>query len=261
LTPGTSGKDFDALARRYTTYVPWERRLAREIPFLEKQLLEIDAHRVLDCACGPGRHAVALAKKGLEVTGLDTSPEMLGLAEAHAREQNTNVRFVEGRFETLSEAVEDGFDAVLCLGNSLSAAEDLEAVQSAMPQFAAVLRPGGVIITQTVDFSVAAPGPVTSDAVRSAEVDGSEVLFVKSFVRVGEKIFVHWVTLEQDGEKWDSEVTFHSMTTIEPDRLLELLGSAGFSPVRTYGDYAGNAFVRGVSRDLIAVGTKSARER
>ncbi len=52
---------FDRIASRYERYVPWKPRLDREIPFLEAKLRSVNATEVLDCACGPGRHAVALS--------------------------------------------------------------------------------------------------------------------------------------------------------------------------------------------------------
>ena len=194
---GAAGDLFERLATRYERYVPWETRLAREIPFLENKLRAVGARRVLDCACGPGRHAVALARRGFDVTGLDVSGEMLALARGHASDEAVQVDFVEGRFESLTEAFDTPFDALLCLGNSLSAAENLEVLESAVRQFALVLRPGGLAITQTVDFAVAAPHPVTPSPVREVTDGGQEILFVKSFVRSGEQIAIHWVSLEK----------------------------------------------------------------
>ncbi len=36
--------------------------------------------RILDVACGTGEQAIMLAKAGIEVTGIDLSPAMLGVA-------------------------------------------------------------------------------------------------------------------------------------------------------------------------------------
>lgn len=37
--------------------------------------------KILDLACGPGRHAVELTKKGFDVTGLDFDKQFLNLAQ------------------------------------------------------------------------------------------------------------------------------------------------------------------------------------
>src|SRR3982751_4056816 len=40
----------------------------------------------LDLACGPGRHAITLAKRGFGVTAVDLSPTLLAFAASQARE-------------------------------------------------------------------------------------------------------------------------------------------------------------------------------
>ena len=252
-----SSDPFDRLAGRYERYVPWGPRLAREVPFLDDELRSADVRNVLDCACGPGRHALALAQKGYDVTGLDASPEMLERARRLAQEEKLEVPFVEGRFETIPTDLHSKFDALICLGNSLTAADDEPALREVVGQFAAVLKPGGVVITQTVDFSVIAKETVTPAPMRHVEEDEGEYLFVKSFVRAGERVFIHWVSLENQNGQWSSEVTCREVFAVNPESLLEMFRSSGFSRVETYGDYGRHPFVKGSSRDLIVVARRS----
>ncbi len=51
----------------------------REVEALVR-LLGIDSGSVLDLCCGPGRHSVALAKRGFEVTGVDLQPALIAKA-------------------------------------------------------------------------------------------------------------------------------------------------------------------------------------
>lgn len=249
---------FDRVANRYEQYVPWESRLAREIPFLTARLRSAGAKRVLDCACGPGRHAVALAREHFEVTGLDASPEMLALARAHARDAQLDIPFIEGRFESLPEKLHGRFDGLLCLGNSLSAAKSSEGLGAVVGQFAAALRPGGIAMTQTVDFSVAAKDDVTPTPARFIREGDNELVFVKSFLRVGDHLCIHWTSLEKRGEDWVSEVTCREVTPVDPALLQEAFGRAGFTRIDAFGDYAGHPFVQGESRDLVLVAHRGA---
>ncbi len=253
-----AGDLFDRSAS-YERYVPWQPRLAREIPFLESKLRSVNAKEVLDCACGPGRHAVALAQKGFKIVGLDASSEMLMRAASHAGDESVELELVEGRFETLPPSFAGRFDALICLGNSLSAAGDPAVIEEVVRQFAFALRPGGVAITQTVDFSVAAREPVTASPAKHVCDDHGESLFVKSFVRVGKQVFIHWVSLEKSDGEWRSDVTLREITVVEPRFLQEAFSRSGFSSVESYGAYSGSAFEPGSSRDLILVARREGR--
>lgn len=55
---------------------------AQEVAFLVEELGLEPGMRVLDVGCGPGRHAVALAERGIEVHGVDISQRFVDLAVA-----------------------------------------------------------------------------------------------------------------------------------------------------------------------------------
>ena len=57
-------------------------------------LVNLGEGDVLDLACGPGRHAVALAKEGFRVTGVDLSPFLLQKAISLARTESVDVEWV-----------------------------------------------------------------------------------------------------------------------------------------------------------------------
>jgi SAM-dependent methyltransferase len=71
------------------------------------------ASRVLDLACGLGRHAHALADLGYRVVGLDINPVALDLARA----AGGNVDYILGDMRVL-DSVPGEFDAVICLWQS-----------------------------------------------------------------------------------------------------------------------------------------------
>jgi SAM-dependent methyltransferase len=58
------------------------------------RLTGLDGGTVLDLCCGPGRHAVALAKRGFAVTAVDRTPFLLDHARARAARANQRVEFV-----------------------------------------------------------------------------------------------------------------------------------------------------------------------
>ena len=77
-------------------------------------LAPLEGRRVLDVGTGTGRAAIALAKRGAVVTGVDASAEMLQVAERRASEAGTSVTFARGDAHHL-EFPDRSFDAVVCL--------------------------------------------------------------------------------------------------------------------------------------------------
>jgi SAM-dependent methyltransferase len=99
--------------------------------------------RVLDCACGTGCNAAALARRGFTVTAADASEAML----VDARRRMAGLApVVRCSWLDLPETFPDPFDAVVCTGNSLIHAADERSRIDALSGMAAVLRPGALLL-------------------------------------------------------------------------------------------------------------------
>lgn len=85
----------------------------QEVAFLGDALGLEAGHRVLDVGCGPGRHALALARRGIDVLGVDLSADFVALASEAAAHDGLSARF---EVADVRELAYDGeFDAVICL--------------------------------------------------------------------------------------------------------------------------------------------------
>ena len=236
-----------------SAYTRWDRRLAREIPFLTGVFGERGVKTVLDVACGTGRHAVSLAQAGYRVTGIDISAEAVASARAHAHEQAADVSFLEGSFLELSRAAPGPFDALYCVGNSLSSCKSEEETERALGEFRAVLRRGGVAVAQVLNYVGIAERGERLDFVRCFPGDGGEHIVVK-FFRFGEPCWdVEFVTLKKQGESWGAQIDSGSLLALPAQTFRRLWGEAGLTDAQFFGDYARTPFEIHLSRDCIAV--------
>ncbi|XP_048046457.1 glycine N-methyltransferase [Megalobrama amblycephala] len=114
--------------------------------------------RVLDVACGTGVDSIMLVEEGFRVVSVDASDKMLKYALKERWERRKEPAFdnwviEEANWLTLPEDVKkpgDGFDAVICLGNSFAHLPDFRGDQSdqklALQNIASMVKPGGILI-------------------------------------------------------------------------------------------------------------------
>ncbi len=98
-----------------TAAMPWADRTEAEVDRAIVMLRPEGGERVLDLACGIGRHSLELTRRGFEVVGVDISPELLEMAATSAREQSLEIEFVEADLRELD--FRDEFDLVLSLND------------------------------------------------------------------------------------------------------------------------------------------------
>ncbi len=98
-----------------TTQMPWADRTIAEVDRAMMMLRPEGGERVLDLACGIGRHSTELRRRGFEVVGVDISGELIELAKCDADEQDLDITYLEADLRELE--MEDEFDIVLSLND------------------------------------------------------------------------------------------------------------------------------------------------
>ncbi len=112
--------------------------------------------RVLDVACGRGRHALWLASAGFDVQAIDRNPEAIAVVRDSAAKRGLSIDTAVVDLETdPPPAIATGFDAIVVF-NYLH--------RPLMPRLLDALKPGGRIVYETFTIGQAKRGHPTNPA-------------------------------------------------------------------------------------------------
>jgi len=136
---------YDRFAYFYTKG-PYPQYSEKMVKLLPPVLARFNAQpqTILDIACGEGTFAVAMAKKGFRVTGVDRSPQMLEFAKERAERENANVEFLLQDMRSLP--FKGRFDLVTCWFDSLNYILELEGIQKTFAGVYRALKKAGLFI-------------------------------------------------------------------------------------------------------------------
>ncbi len=121
-----------------------------QIVYLEKVLKLKKECSVLEIACGYGRHAIELAKRGYNVLGIDHSTALIEDANQAAKEvtkegNGIDIRFIQDNILGLD--YKNDFDAAYMLDMTFGLFDD-EENQLVLRNIAKALKPGGKVLLE-----------------------------------------------------------------------------------------------------------------
>jgi SAM-dependent methyltransferase len=210
----------------------------REIAFLQQCGVLAPEQRILDLACGGGRHSLAMARHGANVTGLDVGPAAIASARRRAARAGLAVTFVQGDVRQL--AFEAAFDAVTLLFGCFTEMPREDA-QTCLNGVARSLQPGGWFV-----LDVFAPCFFANlDGVQEWWVGQDfiagrfpQLVLTEYFYYARPKTYARrdFICNANTGEIHAFGVSGQAYTLRDLSRLLE---AAGLIPVLTCGDWDG----------------------
>lgn len=189
--------------------------------------------RVLDLCCGNGRHAIALAASGYEVTGVDLSAIYLSVAAASAAAAGVEVEWIREDIRCLRHP--QVFDAAMILWNAFGYFEDDAQDLAALRAAAACLRPGGRLLIQTHGRESTARKFVRKDWF---EIGDTIVLDQRWIEADWSRMRTRYVVIAPEGRR---EHTM-SCRLYSPTQLKQLLEVAGFTDVIFAGGLDGRPY-------------------
>jgi SAM-dependent methyltransferase len=212
------------------------------------RLTGVGGGKVLDLCCGPGRHTVALAKRGFAVTAVDRTRFLLEHARARVAQANLSVEFVLEDMRRFSRPAT--FDLIINFFTSFGYFEDQADDFRVLELICENLRPSGVFVLEMVSKERLAR---EFQATTSRELPNGDVLFERhQIVDDWTRVRNRW-TLIRAGETRTFEFTHRIYSGQE---MKDLLTKAGLAGARVYGDISGSPYGFDAQR-LIAVACRS----
>jgi SAM-dependent methyltransferase len=95
-----------------------EQLTVKEVDFMISYFKLLKADRILDLMCGYGRHSIALARRGMEVTAVDNLKEYIDDVREISIRENLNIDAVQAN--VISYRTAKTYDLAICMGNSLN---------------------------------------------------------------------------------------------------------------------------------------------
>ena len=197
-------------------------------------LTGIEGGAVLDIGCGPGRHSVALAKRGFEVTGVDVTPCLLRRAKELARSEGLEVEWILADMREFVRPA--GFDLVISMFTSFGYFDTAEENERVLGNFRESLRPGGACVVDVIGKEVLAR---VFEPTAATTLEGSAVVFERREVaRDWSRMHVVWTLV--DGDRATHFELDHAIYSAQ--ELKDRLRHAGFSSVACHGNFDGDRY-------------------
>jgi SAM-dependent methyltransferase len=189
--------------------------------------VRLEESRVLDLACGPGRHAIQLRSEGAWVVGFDLSLPLL----SRARHRDPDPLYVvRGDMRYLPFA-RGSFDVVVNLFTSFGYFSDDRQHGLVLTEVATVLRPGGVLVLDyfnTADLM----GSLVSHEERAI---GNQRVVIERRISDDGRYVLKEMHLLNDGRSFLERVRMFTLNELET-----LVSEAGLCIRQRFGDYSGS---------------------
>jgi SAM-dependent methyltransferase len=207
-------------------------RAQREVDFIVRALELPLGASVLDLACGHGRHAIELARRGFAVAGLDLSRPLLEKARELAAEAGVKAEWLQEDMRRIPETWAARFDAIINVFTSWGYfASDVEN-EKVLEGVARSLKLGGRFLLDYIsqqrlvrDFRMHSWWETSSGAL---VLDRPEYDLLAGRVDTARKIVL------PDGTRVERRISFRLFTLPEVRAMLE---RCGMKVIATYGDF------------------------
>jgi SAM-dependent methyltransferase len=211
----------------------WRKAVTPELTRAECDFLaaELPSGALLDVPCGNGRHAIELARRGRQVTGVDISAEFIAEAQAAAGALGGDgrVEFVRGDMSELPSL--GGFGGAYCMGNSFGYLSH-ERTGAFLAGVARALAPGGRFVLHTGTAAECLLPSLVEE--REMQVGDVHMRSVHHYDAAASTLTTEY-TFTRGHEAQTGAARYQVYTTAE---IVRMLGAAGLHVQTLYGSPA-----------------------
>jgi SAM-dependent methyltransferase len=201
--------------------------------------------KVLDLACGPGRHSILFARKGYNVTGIDLSENLLKVAEASSRKEKLGIKFIRADLRHIE--LEDKFDLVINLFTSFGYFKGDEENFSIFKSASNFLKPCGYFVFDFLNSQF-----LETHLVReSKEVRYHENIIQKRRIE-GDRV-IKDIIIQHNGV---TKTFYESVKMYKRKELEKAIKENGLAIKKTFGDFIGSDFIEETSPRIIIIAQK-----
>jgi SAM-dependent methyltransferase len=184
---------------------------------------------VLDVCCGPARHALLLAQRGFQVTGVDRSAFLLN--KARERASGVNIEFVQSDARDFLRP--GAFDLALSLFTSFGYFETRDEDLALLRTIHKNLKPGGVLVLDVMGRECVAALPCRT---HWEELKDGSIHIQHAGIHPGwTKVHSHWLMIRGDQTRhFEFDLNLYS-----GQELMYAATTAGFTDVKLFGGLSG----------------------
>lgn len=208
---------------------PETARTEREVAFLIGSLAPVEGARLLDVGCGVGRHAIALASRGMSVVGVDKSRLYLKRGFEQARSRELDVKFLLGDMRELDFQSE--FDGVFCVETTFGYFDDATNFE-VLRRMAQALKPGArLLIDQSNRDHVVTRCP------RRTWWESEDIVVMDDvkFDYMTSRLMIERSLVDGDKPPWEQHISIRLYT---PHELCQMMVALGLEVLGISGDIA-----------------------
>lgn len=222
----------------------WEKAIPaemtkQEVDFLLSEFNLQPGQNILDIPCGFGRDSIQLAKRGLNVTGIDISPTFIQSLTEKINAERLNIKAIQA--DILAVQLNEKFLGAICLGNSFGYFNFdkmklfVEKVSSCLETGSKFIINSGMI-AESILPNLAHYAKYKTYTVADITMEVNNVYYVEDSYMVSHLLYT------KDGKTEEHAYKHYVFTLGEVKRLLKLYG---LHTIATYSSTSKEAFKPG----------------